>query len=79
MLASAKRVVIRSPKSKRPKTVNTKPSIVAEPSDSSDSEDYLPLHSLPLRLPVKLAAREEAMAAGRGTSGTMTQEERELK
>ena len=75
-LASAKKGVTRSPKSKLSKTVKSKPAMIAE---SSDSSDHQPLHSLPVRLPVEIEAREEAIAAWQGTSGTMTHEERELE
>ena len=76
MLASAKRGVIRSPNSKKPKTVNIQPSLIAELSDSLDSKDHQPLHSIPLRLPVEFEARQEAITAGQGTSGTLAQEKR---
>ena len=76
MLASAKRGVIRSPNSKKPKTANIQPSLIAELSDSSDSKDHQPLHSIPLRLPVEFEARQEAITAVQGTSGTLAQEKR---
>ena len=54
MLASAKKGAIESPKSKRPKAKQTSP-IAVDQSESSDSEDYQPLHSLPVRLLVEIS------------------------
>ena len=68
MLAGARRETPRSPKSKRPKTTQTqKPRVIIESSDDSDSEDNQPLDTILLRIPVKFAAREEAVAAGQKT------------
>ena len=70
MLASAKRGAVVSPKSKRAKTTQTVQLATFE-SDSSDTEDNLPLN-IPVRLPVELLARREAIAAGQGPSGSTT-------
>ena len=66
MLASAKKGAKESPKSKRPKAKQPSP-IAADPSQSFDSEDYQPLHSLPVRLPNENSARQEAIRAGART------------
>ena len=49
--------------------------VIAEPSADSVSDDYRPLGTILLQLPVELAAREEAVAVGQGTSGASTHEE----
>ena len=69
MLSSAKKGVVESPKSKRPKAVK-KVSVANFQSDSSDSEDYQPLNIIHARLPIEVLARHEAIAAGQGPSGS---------
>ena len=74
MLASAKKGAIESPKSKRPKAKQPAP-IATNQSESSDSDDYQPLKTLPARLPLDISERQEAIAARQGPSGRTNQEE----
>ena len=60
---------IESPKSKRPKAKQPV-SVATHQSVSSDSEDYQPLNIIPVRLPVEVLARHEAIAAGQGPSSS---------
>ena len=66
---------IESPKSKRLKAMQNV-SVATFQSDSSDSEDYQPLNIIPARLPIKVLARHEAIAAGQGPSGSTAVAER---
>ena len=75
MLSSAKKGAIESPKSKRLKAMQNV-SVATFQSDSSDSEDYQPLNIIPARLPIKVLARHEAIAAGQGPSGSTAVAER---
>ena len=68
----------RRPKSKRSITIQSqKIRAIIEPPEDSDSEDKRPLDTIPLRLSVKISAREEGVATGRGSSGMMTHDKRE--
>ena len=69
MLVSAKKGVIESPKSKRPKAKQQVPVATFE-SDSSESEHYRPFKIIPARLPVEVSARHEEIAAGQGPSSS---------
>ena len=78
MFASERWGIRRSPKSKRSKTTQSqKARAIIEPSKDSDSEDNRALDTIPLRLSVKISAREEGVAAGRGSSAAITHDKRE--